>query len=237
MIEDTEPQQTAPQWTFGNFGLVIFASLLGALVASIVVIATGVDPRELRALDLAIILSGQLLGGLGALYHLSSYHGISDWRHDYGLRIFPFRWPAFVFGGGLQIALSLAAALVLPEDAGDQELTTALGADSPLAPRIALAFLVVLVGPVVEELMFRSILLSRLLRSMSALWTVVVSAVLFAAFHLVGGGVSTWVLPPLFIAGAILAWVAIKDGDLRRAVPIHMGFNFIAAMALFIGVA
>jgi membrane protease YdiL (CAAX protease family) len=95
----------------------------------------------------------------------------------------------------------------------------------------------VVLAPVVEELMFRGVLLKAMGdRSPKAI--MVVTALVFAAFHLVGLDPDTFlpaaavVFPQLVIVGAALAWVTLRNGRLGPAIMLHSGFNLVAAIAI-----
>ena len=68
----------------------------------------------------------------------------------------------------------------------------------------------------------------------------VVSALVFALFHLLGLDpnrmleAAAIVLPQLFIVGMILAWITFRSQRLGPAIFLHSGFNLLAAIALLL---
>jgi len=97
----------------------------------------------------------------------------------------------------------------------------------------------VVIAPVTEELTFRGVLLKSMgNRSRRAI--IVVTALVFAAFHVVGLDpahllqASAVVLPQLFIVGVALAWVTLRTNRLGPAIFLHSGFNLLAALVLLI---
>jgi len=103
------------------------------------------------------------------------------------------------------------------------------GATSGL--RIGLALLVVSLGPLVEELLFRGVLLSALLRHMRAGWAIALGAVLFALVHLPDLGFLWYGLPNLALLGAMAAWLRLRSGSIWPAVLVHAINNLFAVMA------
>lgn len=106
---------------------------------------------------------------------------------------------------------------------------------SAIAPgfRIALTLAVASIGPLVEELLFRGVLLSALLRRLRAIWAVLASAVLFALVHLPELHWLWYALPNLALLGVALAWLRLRSGSLWPAVIAHACNNLLAMVALF----
>ncbi len=248
MIDETDPtgEDTAPvapggtperpptPWTFFDFLLLLVCSVVGALVASLALAVTGSDLGDPSTMDAAVILLGQAIGGLGYLTYMSQRRGQSHWGEDFGLRLTPFRTGALFIGVGLQIVVGFASVLFIPEDSLEQGISDIVAETTGLWPKILIAVLSVILAPIVEELIFRGVLLRWLQSVMAAPWAVLVSALLFAAFHLLDANL--YILPGLMVVGLVLGWVAARDGNLSRAIPIHMGFNLVGVVALFIGV-
>ena len=67
---------------------------------------------------------------------------------------------------------------------------------------------------------------------MSDRWALVVSAVAFAAFHLLDPN-AFLAVPPLFVLGLVMGRQVIQTGRVTRAVFTHMGFNLVSVIALF----
>jgi membrane protease YdiL (CAAX protease family) len=97
----------------------------------------------------------------------------------------------------------------------------------------------VVIAPVTEELIFRGVLLKSM-GDRSRRSIIVVTALVFAAFHVIGLDpanlleASAVVLPQLFIVGAALAWVTLRTGRLGPAIFLHSGFNLLAALVLLV---
>ncbi len=88
--------------------------------------------------------------------------------------------------------------------------------------------MVVLVGPTVEELVFRGALQEGLAARFGARIAIVVQAALFAAFHR-----SWWLLFPTFILGLVLGWLAEDRDSLWPPIALHALYNAITVVAAF----
>ena len=96
---------------------------------------------------------------------------------------------------------------------------------------IVVFVLLVVVAPVVEEIVYRGVLLSRLRRSMGPWPAIVVSAGVFAAIHLVDPA-AVYAVPGLFLIGVALGWLALSTGDLGVPIAVHAGVNLTAVVLL-----
>lgn len=108
-----------------------------------------------------------------------------------------------------------------------------LGRHAPESLRLPLAMVMVIVGPLIEELLFRGVLLSALMRSLSAAWSIAISAVLFGVVHLEGLDFKWFALPGLILLAVGLAWLRLKSSSLWPAVVAHGVYNLFALIALF----
>ncbi|GAB3784167.1 CPBP family intramembrane glutamic endopeptidase [Dyella agri] len=100
--------------------------------------------------------------------------------------------------------------------------------------RVALTLTVTSIGPLVEELLFRGVLLSALLRRLRTAWAVLASAALFALVHLPDLRWLWYALPNLALLGVVLAWLRLRSGSLWPAVIAHACNNLLAMLALFV---
>jgi membrane protease YdiL (CAAX protease family) len=111
-----------------------------------------------------------------------------------------------------------------------------VGAEAALPLRVALMAVVVTVGPLVEELLFRGVLLSALLRRLPAGWAVAACSLLFALVHLPDLGFLWYALPGLALLAAALAWLRLRSGSIWPAVLAHGANNLVAVAAWFLAV-
>ncbi|HTC28444.1 type II CAAX endopeptidase family protein [Dyella sp.] len=103
--------------------------------------------------------------------------------------------------------------------------------------RLPLAIVMVIVGPLIEELLFRGVLLSALMRRLSTAWSITISAVLFGVVHLEGLDFKWFALPGLILLAVGLAWLRLKSSSLWPAVVAHGVYNLFALIALFATIA
>jgi len=108
-----------------------------------------------------------------------------------------------------------------------------LGANTTLALRLPLALLVVSIGPMVEELLFRGVLLSAIARYTGNGAAIVLSAVLFACVHLPDLSFLWYALPNLALLGLVLGWLRVQSGSIWPAVVAHGMNNLLAVVSWF----
>jgi len=112
-----------------------------------------------------------------------------------------------------------------PVGAGSS-LTAVFGPDAlGLALAVAMA---VVVGPIVEEMVFRSVLLGGIAARWGEKAGIVGSALLFASFH-----VTPWMLVPAAALGIATGWLARSRRSLWPAVVLHSLYNGVAVAAAF----
>jgi membrane protease YdiL (CAAX protease family) len=87
---------------------------------------------------------------------------------------------------------------------------------------------VVLVGPFVEELLFRGVLLTALDERFGGLVAVLLSAPIFAALH-----GSVWSFVPLLFLGVALGSLTLSRRSLWPAVVLHAAYNGVFVAAAF----
>lgn len=114
-----------------------------------------------------------------------------------------------------------------------QDIQT-LGTHTPMALRVLLVIAVVALGPLVEELLFRGVLLSSLLHRWPVGWSMAISALLFSVVHLPSMQWSWYALPDLALLALGLAWLRLRAGSLWPAVVAHGVNNLLAVMVWFV---
>ncbi|MBB1192159.1 hypothetical protein DNC80_00540 [Flavobacterium sp. SOK18b] len=89
---------------------------------------------------------------------------------------------------------------------------------------------IVIAAPILEELIFRGIILNGLLKSYSPLKSIIISSLLFGLMHLNPGqfiGAS--------MGGILSGWVYFKTKKITLPIIIHMTNNFLAFLAIYFG--
>ena len=109
-----------------------------------------------------------------------------------------------------------------------------LGQRTPWTLRMPLVLLLISLGPLVEELLFRGALLSALLQRWRVLPSVLITSALFALVHLAGLDFHWYALPQLFLLALLLAWLRLRSGSIWPAVVAHGTNNLLAAAVWFV---
>jgi hypothetical protein len=99
---------------------------------------------------------------------------------------------------------------------------------SDLGPYLANWLVVAGVAPFVEELTFRGLGYSLLVRRIGSTFTIAVIGILFAASH---GFLQA--LPELAVLGCVLAWLRSRFDSVYPGMIVHATFNSIALAAVF----
>lgn len=235
------PYLPAAQWSYTDTVVALGAGYLAAiLVGTLYLVATGKSSAdELGVVELSITLSAQSAGHLGVAGWLSRNRGTGSWAEDFGLRVRPKDVWGLAVGVFLQLAVALLMSpiveLFAPEDPPRQGVAEIAERVQGAAGRVVFVVLIVAVAPVVEEIMFRGMLLSRLRRAMGAWPSILTSAGVFAVIHFVLDQNAVLAVPGLFVVGVVLGWFALRDGDLSMPIFVHAGVNFTGAVVLIFG--
>lgn len=234
-VPDVGSQPVVRPWSLVDFALV----WLGGLVGTGVFLAVGL---LFENSDWVIVLglAGQYIGNLGVLWIIRAR------KEDpaLGFAIEPRDTLYIGLGLILQIALALAflplAELLFPDGRPPQQVAEAIAeADAATLIQVSLVLAAVVLAPVTEELVFRGVLI-RALEHRSKTFIIVTTAAVFSLVHVLGLDTerllasAAVVLPPIFILGAILAWLTLRTGRLGPAIFLHSGWNLLAALVLLI---
>lgn len=224
------------EWSFPQALFVFIVGIFGAFLTTAAVLVVRGPDLDITAFVAAFV--GQAGGNLVAMWILSVRKGTGNFRYDFGLTFEIKYWWGIPAGFALQFAVVLVTAplleLLFPDGAPQQEVASITEDTTELVERLLIVLMVGIAAPVVEEMLFRGMLLSRLVRSMSPLWAIVVQAALFAVIHLLDPSAIA-ALPGLLLVGAVLGYAAIRTGSLALPIMIHAGVNLTAAVALMFG--
>lgn len=95
---------------------------------------------------------------------------------------------------------------------------------------LVLAMLSVFItAPICEEIIFRGLMLNRLLEQFSERTAVLMTAFVFAVCH----GNLTWMCYA-FVMGWLLAFVSVKEDNIFYSIVMHMAFNLWTVIQLII---
>lgn len=105
-----------------------------------------------------------------------------------------------------------------------------LASDTPRATALAVLAVTVVLGPFAEEVLYRGVVLSALMRRRGRVVSVLVSSAFFSLLHLHLPAAAA-----LFMAGAMFAVAYIGSGSILAATAMHSAFNAanIAYAAMF----
>ena len=124
---------------------------------------------------------------------------------------------------GIAAAFFISCALILlplPESLVEAYMESSQGLTSGSLPVIFLS--TVIVAPIVEEVVFRGLVLSRLKKAMNVWVAVVISSLLFGLMH----AQLLWVVYA-FALGMLLAIVAERLNSIGASIILHMTFNLV----------
>jgi membrane protease YdiL (CAAX protease family) len=88
--------------------------------------------------------------------------------------------------------------------------------------------LAIVIAPLVEEIVFRGVLLSALAQRWGTAVGVGVSSAVFALVH-----VLPFAIPPIFVLSLVLGWVFVRTRSLWPCVAAHALFNAFGVLALY----
>ena len=241
-MESSAPPQPPPgylpvsNWRYRDVIAAFFAGLAGSLMVTVVVIAMGQDPLD--PLPFALIFGGQAAASFAVVWYLSRSRGSGSLAADVGLIIRGKDWWGVPAGMVLQIVIALMTApliiLVFGDEPPEQAVSEITGTSDTLIEQLLIVIAVAVAAPIIEEVIFRGMLLSALRRSLGAWPSILISAASFAGIHLTDPNAIA-VVPGLFLLGVVLAWVALRRGDLSMPIALHSGINLLAAISLVWG--
>lgn len=88
---------------------------------------------------------------------------------------------------------------------------------------------IVIAAPILEELIFRGIILNGLLKKYSPIKSIIVSSVLFGIVHL-----NPWQFVSASIIGLFSGWIYYKTQKLTLSIIIHMVNNLFAFISMYV---
>jgi len=205
-------------------GIALLVSNL-LMAVQIIPVAGMRDPLKLPAylqqlLASVAMIPGFLIAGIWALRRF-------DHLPAYTLGLTPIGpWVRGLLGG-LCLGAAAAVALVLIYTGGGLA-TFVLREPMPGLPALAVVVASLLVIAVAEELVFRGYLFQTLLRGIGPLATVLLMALLFAAWSMQGGKVTPLAFTNQLLFGVLLGLLYLRTGALWLPIGVHGGWNIAA---------
>ena len=209
----------------------ILGGLLLLAAVYLVSLATPLDPRDPATGEVAFMLSlyGALLAwivwacrssGISLRRLVGKLPAGHDWLTTLGLLVVTMifsigSWEVFAYG------LALAAPGVL----GFLIEAVESMPDPPLAYQVVMAVLAVVLAPVIEEVLFRGILLNRWAVKWSVGTAVVATSIAFGLLHANPVGIT--------VVGLVAAVLYLRTGTLLVPIAFHAANNLIATIPEF----
>ena len=170
-----------------------------------------------------------LISGVATLIVLAAFFLLRRKNPLKEMGFLPTRGRLVFLGIGLAPLLYLATTLILgllPQHWLDEyaEASAALN-DTGLLMTVA----TVIVAPLVEEIIFRGLILTRLHRGMPGWLAVLVTALVFGVCH----GQVVW-MAYAFVLGAIFGFIALRARSIWPSLTAHLIFNGIGQLAAFL---
>ena len=223
-------------WRYWEVIAVFLSGAFASVLVAAGVVAAGLDPLE--PIPFSVIFGTQGLASFALIWYLSRTRGSGSLAADTGLVISGSDWWGVPAGMGLQIAIALVTAPIIvwvwPDGPPSQGVAEVAKSSETLMEQLLVLAAVAVGAPIIEEMIFRGMLLSILARSFNRWSAVLISAAVFAAIHLFDPNAIA-VVPGLFLLGIVLGWVALRRGDLSLAIAMHSGINLLAAISLLYG--
>jgi membrane protease YdiL (CAAX protease family) len=223
-------------WRLIDIITVFFGGIVGSIIVTAAIVLAGVDP--LAPLPFSLIFGGQAVASFAVMWVLSQARGSGSLAADVGLIVRGSDWWGVPAGMLLQVIIALITTpfiiWLFPDGPPEQGVAEIAGQSKSVIDQLAVFISVAVAAPLVEEMLFRGMLLSWLVRRMSNTFAIIVSAAVFAVVHLVDPNAIA-LIPGLFLLGVVLAWVATKKGDLSLPIALHSGINLLAAISILYG--
>lgn len=222
------------RWSYADVAYVFLVGQAAAILGG--GIALAMDAGDLVLLSVGLV--AQTAGSLALIAHMSRTRATGDWSRDFGLEIRPGHLWGLAAGMLLQLAVALIVGplieLLAPEDPPQQGVADIAEQIDGTTQALVFLFLVVILAPLIEEMIFRGMLLSRLRRSFGPWPAILLSAAAFASIHLIDPD-AIFAVPGLFLVGVALGWFALRHGNLSLPIFVHAGVNLTGAIFLIYG--
>ena len=216
-------------WVAGAFTLYIGVHLVGGVIAALIGMPED-DPLAAGAAQVAgvygvaVVACGAALVVLGRMFTGSRFRaGIRD--AAFGLVAFAAAAPVLLLVADIAVLVRTVVVGEPPDAIAHSTLETIVS--SPGDWRVWIIIAGAVVGaPVFEEMVFRGLLQTGIVRAVRSRWlAIVVTASIFAFSHRMGTVPVPWhALAPIFMVGFVCGFVAEKRGVLA-AMVMHGSFN------------
>ena len=213
--------------------------MVGGIAAAMFATALVVGAQLGTGAAIVTVLAAQELGHLGTFMLLLRRKQAP--ASSAGLVVEPRDGRFVLLGVAMQFGLALAFGPIVQRlelDESSQAIAEMIPEVTGPVLQALLVLLVGLVTPIVEETMFRGILLNVTERRLGRRWAVIIPALVFSVFHLAGvasedlGPALLVLVPQLFLVGSVLGILSLRHGRIGPAIFTHAGFNLVALASL-----
>jgi membrane protease YdiL (CAAX protease family) len=236
--------RAAAGWTWADASAVGAVLLLSLAFRSAVLgsEAVAVMPATGRVATRAVVLGLSHVGLLALLLVLAHRRGV-DFLGAFRLSMpgtpsTRTRLVSVAISAGLVVALAVATRVASTAwgalaqglgwtPPGSESLVEVFGRGG--AGLLLAVVIVVVIGPLVEELAFRGVVLGVLAERFGAFAGIAGSALVFALYH-----TTLWVVVPTFLLGIATGWLATRRPTLWPAISLHSLYNGIVVAAIFL---
>jgi len=227
----TDGLSAGPHWTLPEAGLAL-------LVAFALLVAVQALPGRIAGAPVwagVVLLAYDVLLGVG-LWYLAFRRKLdvdTAFRFDLLPRLSDMAYALAVALGCWLFSVSyraIALGMGLTPPRGDGVDLTRVFGTGPVGI-VATVAVVALLGPLLEEVLLRGVVLDAVGRRIGAWPAILVCAIAFALLH-----ASVWSLLPLTVLGIGLGWLAVRSRSLVPAVLAHVLYNLIFVAAAFYAV-
>jgi membrane protease YdiL (CAAX protease family) len=228
-----------PAWvTVSFFAAQIFVEILVWLMMLVNIPLKSVNSTVLETILTVLIYLLTILFVIGLPYVVKK---VQTTRSEIGVTRYPLWKDILITPAGLIIYLLLSAILLFSltriwpgfnvnqkQDVGFSNVIQQY--------QFILAFLsLVIVAPIAEELLFRGYLFGKLKKTIPVWLAILVTSLVFGAFHLFNSGALAWDLAiDTFALSIILCLLRVVTGSIWSSILLHMVKNGIAFYILFI---
>lgn len=233
------PQGSIIRWGLGDVFIGLALWIVGGIVASIILIASGDgSDSSLTELSLGALTISMVCGWPGFLgwpVVATYWKGQRSLRLDFGLDFRPIDLAWGLVGGFVALVLSTLGGIiwVLISSDPSPSNTEFLPTKPSALTAFVIFFLVAICTPVVEELFFRGLFFRALGRRWNLATGVIISSLVFGLFHAQGDtwGQAAFIVGVTATYGAVFALLVIRaNGRLGPSIVAHMCVNAVGVL-------
>jgi hypothetical protein len=204
-----------------SLGIVVIAILLMLIFSPINVLLNNVVANEISFLTYYLLT----FGGTLIIAHTLRMRKTNNKTYDFSLSSIKLMALVSISMIGLQLGLSVPIVNSLPIPDFMKEIIEQFVNQKGVFSFLA----IVIAAPVIEELIFRGIILEGLLKKYSPTKSILISSILFGIVHL-----NPWQFISALILGSFSGWVYYRTKKLTLSILIHSVNNLIGFISFYL---